>query len=83
MAWIDADRGDRLTIDDHWDAATTSAVKRWQADTDQDETGRIDRSLVVLLPGARRVGTVTAQRGAAAGAGLAVQHGSGLRSGEG
>lgn len=45
-----------LTIDRHWDAATTAAVERWQEDTGATVNGRVDPGQVVFLPaGVRRV----------------------------
>jgi peptidoglycan hydrolase-like protein with peptidoglycan-binding domain len=53
----------KLTIDEHFDAATTAAVARWQADIGLAPTGRVALGDIVFLPGARRVGTVATSLG--------------------
>ena len=45
-----------LDVDDEWDAATTAAVERWQADLGVAETGTVELGDIAFLPGARRVG---------------------------
>jgi hypothetical protein len=54
-----------IELDDHWDSATTAAVKRWQEDKGLAETGRIDPGQIVFLPGARRIGQLKTTVGAA------------------
>src|SRR4029450_12421705 len=48
--------GDGLTVDDHYSAATTDAVKAWQADRGLAETGRVDATQAVFAGHAVRVG---------------------------
>ena len=55
-----------MTVDDHWDWATTIAVKRWQKALDVDQTGSVSTSDVVFLPGSIRVAEVKAQVGSRA-----------------
>jgi Putative peptidoglycan binding domain len=55
-----------MTVDDHWDWATTVAVKRWQKALGVDQTGVVSTSDVVFLPGAVRVAQVKAQVGSRA-----------------
>jgi multidrug efflux pump subunit AcrA (membrane-fusion protein) len=45
-----------IQIDEHWDSATTAAVKRWQDDLGVAKTGAVELGDVVLLPGPRRIG---------------------------
>jgi peptidoglycan hydrolase-like protein with peptidoglycan-binding domain len=53
-----------LTVDEHFDAATATAVERWQEDLGVTATGRVAPWEIVFLPGAaRRVGTVSASLG--------------------
>jgi peptidoglycan hydrolase-like protein with peptidoglycan-binding domain len=58
------DGQNELTIDRHFDAATASAVERWQAGRGLPETGRVALGDVVFLPGARRIGSVALPLGA-------------------
>jgi peptidoglycan hydrolase-like protein with peptidoglycan-binding domain len=53
-----------IEIDGDWDSATTAAVKRWQDDKGLPETGSVEPSQVVFLPGARRIGQLKTTRGA-------------------
>jgi Putative peptidoglycan binding domain/HlyD family secretion protein len=52
-----------LEVDNHWDWATTVAVKRWQKALGLDQTGTVSPSDLVFLPGAVRVAQVKAQLG--------------------
>jgi peptidoglycan hydrolase-like protein with peptidoglycan-binding domain len=52
-----------MAIDDHWDWATTAAVKRFQRARGLDETGTLSRGRVVFRPGATRIGEAKAQVG--------------------
>jgi multidrug efflux system membrane fusion protein len=61
---------DALDVDQHWDAETTAAVKRWQASIGLEETGSIPFGQVVFAPEALRI---TAQ---AASLGMIVQPGA-------
>lgn len=53
-----------LGPDDHWTAATTAAVKRWQADLGVARTGRLEPGSLVFLPGPVRIAAHTADLGA-------------------
>lgn len=53
----------QLTVDEHFDASTAAAVERWQQDLGVSATGRLAPGDIVFLPGARRVGTVSASLG--------------------
>ena len=52
-----------LVVDQHWDAATTAAVRRWQAALGLAETGAIPRGEIVFEPGALRITDDTAAPG--------------------
>ncbi|MDX6728734.1 MAG: hypothetical protein QOK49_3539 [Baekduia sp.] len=54
-------------VDGRFTATTASAVKAWQRDRGLHVTGAVELGRVVFLPGARRVTTVEAELGAAAG----------------
>jgi peptidoglycan hydrolase-like protein with peptidoglycan-binding domain len=54
-------------VDGRFTATTASAVKAWQRDRGLHVTGAVELGRVVFLPGARRVTTVDAELGAAAG----------------
>jgi hypothetical protein len=68
-----------ITVDDHFSSATATAVRRWQAAWGWpagQRTGALDPGEVVFLPGALRVGQVTAQAGTAVGPGAPVLTGT-------
>jgi peptidoglycan hydrolase-like protein with peptidoglycan-binding domain len=52
-----------MDVDDHWDWATTAAVKRFQKARGLDEDGRLSKGEIVFRPGATRVGQAKAQVG--------------------
>jgi peptidoglycan hydrolase-like protein with peptidoglycan-binding domain len=52
-----------LTVDEHFDASTTAAVRRWQEDVGLEATGRVELGAIAFLPGARRVGRVSVALG--------------------
>jgi peptidoglycan hydrolase-like protein with peptidoglycan-binding domain len=58
----------QLGPDQHWSAATTAAVKRWQKALGVDETGRIDPSVLVMRSGPLRISKHLVEPGAHAGA---------------
>jgi peptidoglycan hydrolase-like protein with peptidoglycan-binding domain len=58
-----------LTIDDHFSAATTAAVQRWQAAHGLAQTGQIAVGDVAFLPGPVRIGTEQAGVGDTVGPG--------------
>ena len=58
-----------LTIDDKWDAATTAAVKRWEAELGIAENGAIALGEIVFVPGPGLVSRVDAGRGMGVGEG--------------
>jgi peptidoglycan hydrolase-like protein with peptidoglycan-binding domain len=55
----------QITIDEHFDAATSAAVDRWEAAHGLTEDGQVQLGRIVFLPGAQRVATVTASLGQA------------------
>ena len=57
-----------ITVDTEFDDATEDAIERWQEQTHQEETGRVDLGSVVFLPGqSRRIAVVQATVGAGVG----------------
>lgn len=60
------------TVDGHWTADTTAAVKRWQDATGVDETGVLAQGSFVFLPGARRIGAHQAKVGDQVGPGAQI-----------
>jgi peptidoglycan hydrolase-like protein with peptidoglycan-binding domain len=57
------DPGKAIAVDNHFDAATAAAVKRWQAAIGQTQTGSVALGSIVFLPGPRRIGQQTATVG--------------------
>ena len=64
----------KITIDNHFDAATTAAVKLWEADLGVTEDGAVPKTRVVYVSGRLLVDTVAATVGThvASGGSLAV-----------
>jgi hypothetical protein len=56
-----------FTIDDHYTSGTAGAVRHWQHDLGRPESGQVDSSWVVALPGDVRIGELRARVGDAAG----------------
>jgi peptidoglycan hydrolase-like protein with peptidoglycan-binding domain len=56
---------DSMAVDDQFDADTAAAVRDWQKAIGVPQTGGVDPGQAVFLPGARRVGTISASVGAA------------------
>jgi peptidoglycan hydrolase-like protein with peptidoglycan-binding domain len=61
-----------FTVDDDYTSATAGAVNRWQADRGLAETGAVDSSQILFLPGRVRVREVTAAVGDRVAAGKAI-----------
>jgi peptidoglycan hydrolase-like protein with peptidoglycan-binding domain len=47
--------GAGVTVDDHFTAATASAVEKWQQDRGLEQTGAVDGAQVIFAPGAVRI----------------------------
>jgi hypothetical protein len=60
---LGADPDHAMTVDDHWSANTTAAVKRFQHARDLPEDGVLAPGEIVFWPTTARVGEVKAQRG--------------------
>lgn len=58
-----------MTVDRHWDAKTTQAVKRWEKATGQTRDGVIELGDVIVLPSPIRVREATATVGGMVGPG--------------
>ncbi|ETK35541.1 peptidoglycan-binding protein [Microbispora sp. ATCC PTA-5024] len=71
--------GDYMTVDDHFSYATYLAVKEWQDDRGLPETGRVDASQVVFLPGVARVTEAKVEVGDRAAPGAQVLTVTGIR----
>jgi len=52
-----------LRIDTHFDRVTAAAVRRWQASLGIAQTGAVNLSDIIYMPGAIRIGTVHATAG--------------------
>jgi peptidoglycan hydrolase-like protein with peptidoglycan-binding domain len=74
LGFAPADGG--VTIDDHWDDATTAAVKAWQHALGVPETGTIELGQVVFEPGPLRVTTTSIDLGGTVAPGGAVLTGT-------
>jgi peptidoglycan hydrolase-like protein with peptidoglycan-binding domain len=61
-----------MTVDEHWTAATTAAVERFQGDRGMTEDGALARGEVVFRRGPARVGEVRATLGQAVAPGAQV-----------
>ena len=59
-----------LKVDAHWDARTTTAVKRWQKATGRTADGTLDASDIAFLPGPIRVASHQAALGTRVGPGM-------------
>jgi peptidoglycan hydrolase-like protein with peptidoglycan-binding domain len=55
----------QITLDEHFDAATSAAVDRWEAAHGLTQDGRVWLGRIVFLPGSQRVASVTASLGQA------------------
>lgn len=64
--------GDSLTVDEHFNSATTAAVKAWQKALGFEQTGVVGTSDVVIAPGALRVSQLSVRTGARVGPGQPV-----------
>lgn len=70
-------KGDK--IDNHWDADTTAAVKRWQRHAKLPVDGKLDLGEVVFLPSAIRVTSIVEPLGSMVGGGGPVLSGTTAR----
>jgi hypothetical protein len=52
-----------FTVDSEYTAATASAVKEWQDDQNDDDTGRVEPGRIVYAPGSVRIDSEAAQAG--------------------
>jgi peptidoglycan hydrolase-like protein with peptidoglycan-binding domain len=64
--------GDSLTVDEHFDSATATALRAWQADLGVERTGALTRSGAVISSGPIRIAEVKARKGASVGPGQPV-----------
>jgi membrane fusion protein, multidrug efflux system len=58
-----------ITVDDGWQAATSTAVEAWQASLGETETGTIALGQIVFLSGAQRIIAMNAALGSTGGPG--------------
>ena len=61
-----------MKVNRHWDAKTTTAVKRWQKATGRKQDATLDGADLAFLPGAVRVASHQAEVGAAVAPGAPV-----------
>ena len=61
-----------MKVNRHWDAKTTTAVKRWQKATGRKRDGTLDGADIAFLPGAIRVAAHRAEVGTTVGPGAPV-----------
>jgi peptidoglycan hydrolase-like protein with peptidoglycan-binding domain len=59
-----------MKVDAHWDARTTTAVKRWQKATGRTADGMLDSGDIAFLPGPVRVASHQATLGSRVGPGM-------------
>jgi peptidoglycan hydrolase-like protein with peptidoglycan-binding domain len=71
--------GVSLIVDEHFDGATSAALRQWQADLGVERTGALHRSDVVLTDGPVRVAEVVAKKGSSVGPGQPVLRTTGTR----
>jgi hypothetical protein len=64
--------GDGLTVDDHFDAATTRALRAWQESLGMARNGVLTASDAVVAAGPVRVASLVAKKGARVGSGTPV-----------
>jgi peptidoglycan hydrolase-like protein with peptidoglycan-binding domain len=70
-----------MTIDRHFDWATTVAVEAWQEAAGLDATGAVPLGQIVFQPGERRVGAVSASIGDVTGSSQSQSQSQGASSG--
>ncbi|MGI8412760.1 MAG: peptidoglycan-binding domain-containing protein [Solirubrobacteraceae bacterium] len=63
------DPNHQITINQTFDAATTTAVDRWQASHGATQTGTVTLGQIVFLPGPERITTINTVLGSTGGAG--------------
>jgi len=63
------DPNHQITVNDTWQAGTTTAVDAWQASLGQTQTGTITLGEIVFLPGTRRIDSVSGVLGSTGGGG--------------
>ncbi len=72
LGFADAD----LSVDDHWDNATTAAVEAWQHALGVPETGAVDLGQIVFEPGPVRITATSVDLGGTVSPGGAVLSGT-------
>ena len=70
-----------MTVDRHWDSATTAAVRHWEDARGLEETGRVELGRIVFAPGARRVSEHEVDVGSTGSGGAAGVADAGTRGG--
>ncbi|MFL5829226.1 MAG: peptidoglycan-binding protein [Solirubrobacteraceae bacterium] len=63
------DPSHQITVNDTFDAATTTAVEAWQAALGETQTGTVTLGQVVFLPGTQRITALNATLGSTGGSG--------------